>query len=91
VSAVSPASVYDVVGAMATATPLRSTSYPARPMLSVDAFQLSVTELDVTAVLLNPVGTIGASVSPVESVVPHLTAPLAEQPQARRVGRRQGC
>lgn len=70
VFAVSPVSLYCVLAVVATAVPSRSTSYPLTPMLSVEAIQLRPTEVAVAPVLFRPAGTVGAWVSPVESVVP---------------------
>src|ERR1017187_4043919 len=40
------------------------TGWPANPTLSVDAFQLRLTALEVTEVAVRPVGTVGGCVSP---------------------------
>ncbi len=52
---------------LATTTPLRSTSYELTPTLSVEAVQFNVAVVAVTLLAANPVGTVGAWVSPLES------------------------
>ncbi|MNE24950.1 hypothetical protein D3C81_1140110 [compost metagenome] len=58
-------------------TPLRYTSYPVTPTLSVDAVQENVTAVLVTVPWVKPVGTVGGSFSAMPHGLPEEMIPFS--------------